>query len=56
VAVWAEGLEIFEQAVLTARYDFAFSRRNAPELCKNFPPLRAWGMPGADAPAAARVV
>src|SRR3954465_5133297 len=28
----------------------AFSRRGAPELCRNFPPrnkMRAWGMPGA---------
>jgi hypothetical protein len=28
----------------------AFPRREAPELCKNFPPrnkMRAWGMPGA---------
>jgi hypothetical protein len=30
-----------------ARRSPAIPRRIAPELCKNLPPLRAWGMPGA---------
>jgi hypothetical protein len=44
---------------MTARYGFAFPRRDTPESLTKFvrPELtRAWGMPGADAPAAARGV
>jgi hypothetical protein len=39
---WSEAMTL-----LKFRYTFAFSRRDAPELCKNLPPMRAWGMPGA---------
>src|SRR5258708_38568340 len=45
-----------ELLAMTTRQTFAIPRRNAPELCKNLRPFRAWGMPGADAPAAARLV
>jgi hypothetical protein len=37
-------------------HTFAFPRHHAPGFCKIFRPLRAWGMPGARAPAAARGV
>jgi hypothetical protein len=40
------------------KHTFAFSRRNPPEFCQELPALhqRAQGMPGAGAPAAARVL
>jgi hypothetical protein len=37
-------------------HTFAFPRHDAPGLCSKLPPRRAWGMPGARAPAAARGV
>ena len=36
--------------------DFVFPQRNTPGLYEHFRPMRAWEMPGASAPAAARVV
>src|SRR5258708_4170968 len=49
-------MDCFAALAMTGKYSFAVPRRSAPELCKNLRPVRAWGMPGADAPAAARVV
>jgi hypothetical protein len=47
----ADGLLRFARndvAPIPARYTFAMSRRDAPELCIYLsPPWRAWGMPGA---------
>src|ERR1700733_12370554 len=39
---------------IIAKHTFAFPRRHTPESCLKLPPLRAWGIPGARAPAASR--
>src|SRR5260221_6800016 len=49
-------MDCFAALAMTGKYSFAVPRRSASESCQKLPPLRAWGMPGADAPVAARVV
>src|SRR6202022_4943392 len=42
----------FSNSQIVRSQSFAISRRDAPELSMKFRPQRAWGMPGARAPAA----
>jgi hypothetical protein len=37
----------FAPLAVTSKHTSAFPRLAAPELCENLPPMRAWGMPGA---------